>query len=185
MRNYKATQTWSCHLSALSDLSVYILYMTPRDNILLYKSVCLLKVKAQRENKAEYQRARLYSLQLKDQKFRHVLTRKSRVHLQRYPALALAQLTKKGRWLRTCRGLPPLKRNWRNTLDYSTLVLQTEESNVEALLYSKTKRQLLMSSENSHPVENPEIHEVGSWAESHQRHDKNFHTGSNGIWFSV
>ena len=46
--------------------------------------------------------------------------------------------------------LSPLKRNRKNTLDYSTLVLQTEETNLEALLYSKSKRQLLMDSEKSH-----------------------------------
>ena len=57
---------------------------------------------------------------------------------------------KEGALIAYVQRLSPLKRNRRNTLDYSTLVLQTEESNVEALLYSKTKRQLLMSSENSH-----------------------------------
>ena len=46
--------------------------------------------------------------------------------------------------------LSPVKRNRKNTLDYSTLVLQTEESNMEALLYSKSKRQLLVDSANSH-----------------------------------
>ena len=33
--------------------------------------------------------------------------------------------------------LSPLKRNRKNTVVYSMLVLQTEESNLEALLYSK------------------------------------------------
>ena len=46
--------------------------------------------------------------------------------------------------------LLPLKRNRRNTMDYSTLVLQTESDTIEALLYAKTKRPLLVDSVNSH-----------------------------------
>jgi hypothetical protein len=46
--------------------------------------------------------------------------------------------------------LSPLKRNRRNTMDYSTLVLQTESDTIEALLYAKTKRPLLVDSVNSH-----------------------------------
>jgi hypothetical protein len=35
-------------------------------------------------------------------------------------------------------------------VDYSTLVLQTEDKNINALLYSKNKRQLLMDTEQFH-----------------------------------
>ena len=45
--------------------------------------------------------------------------------------------------------LSPTKRNKRNTLDYCTLLLQTNECTKEALLYSKNKRSLLEESELS------------------------------------
>ncbi len=44
----------------------------------------------------------------------------------------------------------PLKRNRKNTLDYSTLTLQTKGERKDALLYSKTKRPLLVNSVDSH-----------------------------------
>ena len=47
--------------------------------------------------------------------------------------------------------LSPSRRNKKNTLDYSTLVLQSESKPAqEALLYSKNKRPLLSDSEHSH-----------------------------------
>ena len=47
--------------------------------------------------------------------------------------------------------ISPVKRNQKNTMDYSTLVLQTgETSSQKALLYSKHKRPLLAGSEKSH-----------------------------------
>ena len=46
--------------------------------------------------------------------------------------------------------LSPVKRNRKNTMDYSTLMLQTETDTIEALLYSKNKRPLLVDSANSH-----------------------------------
>ena len=46
--------------------------------------------------------------------------------------------------------LSPVKRNKKNTMDYCTLVLQAEDKNMDALLYSKNKRQLLMDSKQSH-----------------------------------
>ena len=46
--------------------------------------------------------------------------------------------------------LSPAKRNKKNTMDYFTLVLQTEDENINALLYSRNKRQLLSDSEQSH-----------------------------------
>ena len=46
--------------------------------------------------------------------------------------------------------LSPLKRNRKNTLDYSTLTLQTKGERKDALLYSKTKRPLLVNSVDSH-----------------------------------
>lgn len=45
--------------------------------------------------------------------------------------------------------LSPVKRNKRNTVDYSTLVLQASDRNVQGLLYSKSKRQLLENSQAS------------------------------------
>ena len=44
--------------------------------------------------------------------------------------------------------LSPVKRNRKNTMDYSTLMLQTDT--IEALLYSKNKHLLLVDSANSH-----------------------------------
>lgn len=49
--------------------------------------------------------------------------------------------------------LSPVKRNKRNTVDYSALVLQAtdrSDRNVQALLYYKSKRQLLKNSQASH-----------------------------------
>ena len=45
--------------------------------------------------------------------------------------------------------LSPVKRNKQNTVDYSTLVLQSSDRNVQALLYSNSKRQLLENSQAS------------------------------------
>ena len=44
--------------------------------------------------------------------------------------------------------LSPVKRNRKNTKDNSTLLLQTNDETVEALLYSKHKRPLLQDSAN-------------------------------------
>ena len=44
----------------------------------------------------------------------------------------------------------PVKRNKKNTMDYSTLVLQTEHKKLDALLYSNNKRQFLVDNEQSH-----------------------------------
>lgn len=45
--------------------------------------------------------------------------------------------------------LSPLKRNKRDTMNYSTMMLQTSDSTEDALLYSPGKRQLLAESEKS------------------------------------
>ena len=45
--------------------------------------------------------------------------------------------------------LSPPRRNEKNTMDYSTLLLQTEDSTKEALCYSKNKRPLLNKSQTS------------------------------------
>ena len=45
--------------------------------------------------------------------------------------------------------LSPTKRNKRDTMDYSTMILQTSTSTVEGLLYSSAKRPLLAESERS------------------------------------
>jgi hypothetical protein len=46
--------------------------------------------------------------------------------------------------------LSPVKKNRRQTMDYSTLVLQTEEKSVEALLYANRKRPIFADSARSH-----------------------------------
>ena len=46
--------------------------------------------------------------------------------------------------------LSPVKRNKNNTLDYSRLVLQTEQKNMNGLLYSKYKRQILLDGGNAY-----------------------------------
>ena len=46
--------------------------------------------------------------------------------------------------------LSPVKRNKKNTMDYSALVLQTEHKKLDALLYSNNKRQFLVDNEQSH-----------------------------------
>ena len=45
--------------------------------------------------------------------------------------------------------LSPPRRNKKNTMDYSTLLLQTEDTTKEALCYSKNKRPLLNDSQTS------------------------------------
>ena len=46
--------------------------------------------------------------------------------------------------------LSPMKRNRKNTVNYFTVVLQTKNETVDALLYSATKRQMLQDCANSH-----------------------------------
>ena len=46
--------------------------------------------------------------------------------------------------------LSPLKRNKKDTSDYSTLTLQTERERKDAVLYSRIKRPLLAKSTESH-----------------------------------
>ena len=46
--------------------------------------------------------------------------------------------------------LSPIKKNRRQTMEYSTLVLQTEKKSVQALLYANKKRPILADSARSH-----------------------------------
>ena len=46
--------------------------------------------------------------------------------------------------------LSPTKRNQKNTVDYSTLVLQTKDELIDSLLYSPNKNGMLQISANSH-----------------------------------
>ena len=79
--------------------------------------------------------------------------------------------------------LSPSKRNKKDTLYYSTLLLQTSENGCQdALLYSKQKHKLL----SSHSGENSAIHAYKWWQETyHQWHNKDFCSRSNRVFLPV
>ena len=80
--------------------------------------------------------------------------------------------------------LSPSKRNKKDTLYYSTLLLQTSENWCQdALLYSKQKHKLLSDSQKSHT---PVIHACKWWQETyHQWHNKDFCSRSNRVFLPV
>ncbi len=83
--------------------------------------------------------------------------------------------------------LSKLQRNKKNTLDYATLTLQTQDEKKEALLYSKLKRPLLAdSAESRTPIR---IRRFALSADGKKlifkRHDDHLHPTSNGIFLSI